>query len=165
MNIGVAYKVTGRVKNEEVFVMVGENVKIHFEASPKSLDNNQSLKKWGYRARSFPLYGYDSSLTTQSDCSGSVPVKLKIFSTNLIQMLNRLTITLIKEIEPFLKGKRLNMEEKRMKKYLNWNILKNGLNSLKRDQFLQDNKNGLKLSQKMKETISKVIIDSEEGAN
>ena len=164
VNIGVAYKVTGAMKHDEVFVMVGGNAKLQFEANQKALEFDQSLKKWGYRARSMPLYGYESSIQMALENEAAqIPYRIKLFGSSIVQILNRLTITLIKEIEPFLKGKRINLDEKRTKSFLDWSLFKNGLSSLKKDLFLQDYKQGLKLTEKMKDSISRAMNQSDDN--
>ena len=158
VNIGIGFRASGSMNNEEILLLVGDHAKLHFEANNKSLDSDKSFKRWGYRARTMPLYGYESSLLVANEGNNTIPPKIRSFGSTIIQLLNRLTVSLIKEIEPFLKGKRLSFDEKKAQTYLDWTLMKSGLNSLRRDLFLQDYKQGLKLTQKMKETLSKAIV-------
>jgi hypothetical protein len=162
VNIGIAFRTSGKMSNEEIFMLLGNHAKLQFEANPKSTERIETLKRWGYRARTIPIYGYESSIYIAGDSSGQVPPKVRVFGCTLVQILNRLAISLVKEIEPFLKGKRISQEEKKAQSYLNWTLMKSGLNSLRRELFLQDFKQGLKLAPKMKDTLSKAIVISDD---
>lgn len=164
--IGIGFRVSGKLKNEESFILLGDSAKLVFEANPKCLDNDQSLKRWGYRMRSLPIYSYESTLLATSESkngqfSGNlIASKHRGFGLVLIQLISRMTVTLLREIDMFMKGRRVSIEEKRLNKYLQWTLMKSGLNSLRRDLFLQDQKQGLKFTQKMKDSVGRAIISS-----
>lgn len=163
--IGIGFRVSGKLKNEDSFILLGDSAKLVFEANPKCLDNDQSLKRWGYKMRSLPIYSYESTLLTsfegkESSAGNLVAGKFRVFGLLLIQLMSRLTVTLIREIDMFMKGRRVSIEEKRLAKNLQWTLMKSGLSSLRRDLFLQDQKQGLKLTQKMKDSLGKAIISN-----
>lgn len=163
--MGIGFRVSGKLKGEDSFLLLGDSAKLVFEANPKCLDNDQSLKRWGYKMRSLPIYSYESTLLTSSEAKNSTPNnivagKYRVFGLLLIQLMSRLTVTLIREIDMFMKGRRVSIEEKRLTKYLQWTLMKSGLSSLRRDLFLQDQKQGLKLTQKMKDSVGRAIIST-----
>lgn len=169
LNIGIGFRVSGKMKNEDTFLLLGDSAKMTFDANPKSMDGDQSFKRWGYRMRSLPMYSYETTLqmTSLSDKDQGVvntPAFMMQRSAGmlLIQLMSRLTVTLLREIDMFMKGRRVSIDEKRVSKYLSWTLMKSGLSSLKRELFLKDLKQGLKLTDKMKDSLGRSIGGGED---
>ena len=74
INVGVGFTISGKMKNEENFVLVGDHAKISAEANPKSIEGDSSLNRWGFKARTVPIFGYESSILVSSNSSDMTDV-------------------------------------------------------------------------------------------
>lgn len=165
--VGTNFRISGKPNFSKPIFMIGDTIHVNFSTSHKAHNEYRTLTKWGVKVTIIPIYGFNSSLG-KNLTDNKVPSTLHPLIESVVTCLNRLSTTLLSCIEPFLKGKRSSTQEKKMKSFLDWNIIKNGLSSLRIDKFFQSacvaSSQDLKLAPQVLRGLNKInLTDSSKG--